>query len=208
MAWRRPGDNPSSEPVMVSLLTHLGITRPQWVNVQTIWERESNHCLDTVCHTSKLAKYFHNRSVTIGLCAFRELHDFYQGSKIKLVRITCWYRREHFSKYVYEDPHMWKIITVQYDLVIFMSRSINQYHFALELYRCYVNETQECVKFQSSMRKGCCKIHCRIFFQCNNKITKTKKGPIFLTWHMHMRWNYLSIPKLQWLYRWSLGMDG
>ena len=33
MAWRRPGDKPSSEPVMVSLLTHICITRPQWVNL-------------------------------------------------------------------------------------------------------------------------------------------------------------------------------
>ena len=32
MAWRRSGDKPSSEPMMVSLLTHICVTRPQWVN--------------------------------------------------------------------------------------------------------------------------------------------------------------------------------
>ena len=32
MAWRRPGDKPLSEPMMVSLPTHICITRPQWVN--------------------------------------------------------------------------------------------------------------------------------------------------------------------------------
>ena len=31
MAWRRPGDKPLSEPTMVSLLTHICVTRPQWV---------------------------------------------------------------------------------------------------------------------------------------------------------------------------------
>ena len=31
MAWRRPGDEPLSEPMAVSLLTHICITRPQWV---------------------------------------------------------------------------------------------------------------------------------------------------------------------------------
>ena len=31
MAWRRLGDKPLSEPVMVSLLTHICITQPQWV---------------------------------------------------------------------------------------------------------------------------------------------------------------------------------
>ena len=33
MAWRRPGDKPLSEPTMVSLLTHICVTRPQWVNL-------------------------------------------------------------------------------------------------------------------------------------------------------------------------------
>ena len=31
MAWRRPGDKPLSEPMMVSLPTHLCVARPQWV---------------------------------------------------------------------------------------------------------------------------------------------------------------------------------
>ena len=31
MAWRPPGDKPLSEPMMESLLTHICVTRPQWV---------------------------------------------------------------------------------------------------------------------------------------------------------------------------------
>ena len=31
MAWRRPGDKPLSEPMMVRLPTHICATRPQWV---------------------------------------------------------------------------------------------------------------------------------------------------------------------------------
>ena len=31
MAWRRPGDKPLSEPMMVSLPTHICVTQPQWV---------------------------------------------------------------------------------------------------------------------------------------------------------------------------------
>ena len=30
MAWRHPGDKPLSEPMMVSLTTHICVTRPQW----------------------------------------------------------------------------------------------------------------------------------------------------------------------------------
>ena len=32
MAWRRPGAKPLSEPMMVSFVTHICITWPQWVN--------------------------------------------------------------------------------------------------------------------------------------------------------------------------------
>ena len=35
MAWRRPGDKPLSEPIMVSLPTHICVTRHQWVNITT-----------------------------------------------------------------------------------------------------------------------------------------------------------------------------
>ena len=36
MAWRRPGDKPLSETMMVSLLTHICVTRPQWVKCNHI----------------------------------------------------------------------------------------------------------------------------------------------------------------------------
>ena len=32
MAWRRPGYKPLSEPMLVSLPTHICVTWPQWVN--------------------------------------------------------------------------------------------------------------------------------------------------------------------------------
>ena len=35
MAWRRPDDKPLSEPMMVNLLTHTCVIRPQWVNVRS-----------------------------------------------------------------------------------------------------------------------------------------------------------------------------
>ena len=31
MAWGRPGDKPLSDPLMISVLTHICVTRPQWV---------------------------------------------------------------------------------------------------------------------------------------------------------------------------------
>ena len=35
MAWRRSGDKPSSELIMISLLTDICVTRPQWVKSVT-----------------------------------------------------------------------------------------------------------------------------------------------------------------------------
>ena len=44
MAWRRPGDKPLSEPMMVSLSTHICVTQPQWGNLKTmndLWGKKS-----------------------------------------------------------------------------------------------------------------------------------------------------------------------
>ena len=38
MAWRRPGDKSLSEAVMDCLLTHICVTRPQWVNCHVLGE--------------------------------------------------------------------------------------------------------------------------------------------------------------------------
>ena len=35
MAWRRPGDKPLCEPMLITLLTHICVIRPQWV--KSMW---------------------------------------------------------------------------------------------------------------------------------------------------------------------------
>ena len=49
MAWRRPGDKPLSEPMMVSLLTHVCVTRPQWVKGIFQIPVLSKYDLDNLC---------------------------------------------------------------------------------------------------------------------------------------------------------------
>ena len=44
MAWRRPGDKPLSDPMMVSVLTHICVTWPQWVKLS---------CQNILASTSK-----------------------------------------------------------------------------------------------------------------------------------------------------------
>ena len=48
MAWRRPGDKPSSEPMMISLLTHVCTTRPQWVIITFHRSVSIRSCLNTL----------------------------------------------------------------------------------------------------------------------------------------------------------------
>ena len=43
MAWRRPGDKPLSEPMMVSSQTHICVTRPRWVK----WRKSCYPCKGT-----------------------------------------------------------------------------------------------------------------------------------------------------------------
>ena len=43
MAWRRSGDKALSEPMMVSLPTHICVTRLQWVKNSCIMRRQGGH---------------------------------------------------------------------------------------------------------------------------------------------------------------------
>ena len=45
MAWRRLGDKPLSEPMLVSLLMHICVTRPQWVNTNLKWPLLLYNCI-------------------------------------------------------------------------------------------------------------------------------------------------------------------
>ena len=51
MAWRRLGDKPLSEAMMVNLSTHICVTRPQWVNCPSIG-CSTNGCTKTFCLTN------------------------------------------------------------------------------------------------------------------------------------------------------------
>ena len=48
MAWRRSGDKPLSEPMMVSLLTHICVTRPQWVDCPSASKATLKNLVDYV----------------------------------------------------------------------------------------------------------------------------------------------------------------
>ena len=65
MAWRRPGDKPLSETMMVSLLTHICVTRPQWV-------------INCDYHTLKFPAHYnphifnHSRTISMNCCPTKQ----------------------------------------------------------------------------------------------------------------------------------------
>ena len=70
MAWRRPGDKPLSEAIMVSLLTHIWVVRPQWVNISFC----KRGPVDITIHRGAMASNIFGkltqilRSVSLDLC--------------------------------------------------------------------------------------------------------------------------------------------
>ena len=61
MAWRRSGDKPLSEPMMVWLPTYICVTQPQWVNnaekcVYIKWNGVSPQCICNMTVIVKLCK--------------------------------------------------------------------------------------------------------------------------------------------------------
>ena len=56
MAWRWPGNKPLSEPMLVSLLTYICITRPQWVKV--VFACSSSFEVEQFCFPHLCSDYF------------------------------------------------------------------------------------------------------------------------------------------------------
>ena len=50
MAWRRPGDKPLSEPMTISLPTHICVTRPQWFNA--LWPGDYRYSANVTLHAT------------------------------------------------------------------------------------------------------------------------------------------------------------
>ena len=80
MAWRRPGDKPLSEPMVDSLLTHICVTRPQWVNT----EAAGRHQL-----TLLMSLPFHHRSIVMwhrecALASTSLIISYYVTSSVQL----------------------------------------------------------------------------------------------------------------------------
>ena len=85
MAWRRPGDKPLSGPMMVILLTHICVTRPQRVNKGMLVKC---HCCEAhskesqITYLRKIPRYHKTR-----ICVEKEILSLCEKSIVHLVQI-------------------------------------------------------------------------------------------------------------------------
>ena len=75
MAWRRPGDKPLSEAMIVSLLTHICVARPQWVNQVWIDIQYNNYCVVKQRHPSykKETRFKLHVSTLLFPCSYHDI---------------------------------------------------------------------------------------------------------------------------------------
>ena len=109
MAWRRPGNKPLSEAMMVSFLTHICVTRPQWVNINWVIkaaaERSVKHLvsgrpifsvmLNIILYTDCIPGLdeHHDVSYTVYWC--------YYVCSVVLLEAICWKSRYYYYYYYY-----------------------------------------------------------------------------------------------------------
>ena len=81
MAWRRPGDKPLSEPMMVRLPTHKCVTQPQWVKPGPFTTRSSvaqnrpmSQIPECICSISHNGAFWDMEQVHSGICELGQLH--------------------------------------------------------------------------------------------------------------------------------------
>ena len=95
MAWRRLGDKPLSEPMMVSLPTHICVTRPQCDNgtaLQLTWKEEIGYCN---LWTHAKIKYMS----TSWEIALRWISQNTLENNSPLVQAMAWCPREYWFSY-------------------------------------------------------------------------------------------------------------
>ena len=106
MAWRRPGDKPLSEPMIVSLSTHICVTRPQWVKWSRPGARFTNDFLPAIQIRWKLGL------AVIPLLAIRSQQIFAHATTAQL---SC--QVQNFVTItVLESRWEWNEISIEFEL--------------------------------------------------------------------------------------------
>ena len=86
MTWRRPGDKPLSETMIVSLLTHICVMRPQWVNSVVLGDAYMCHWTGSSLVQVMVSHLFSTKPLLEPMVAYCQLGPWEQNSaKFELV---------------------------------------------------------------------------------------------------------------------------
>ena len=123
MAWRRPGDKPLSAPMLVSLLTHICVTRPQWVNplmlqlsclFSIFWIIQAMyHCqhfpgprkLPVGCYCINLMIQYVLSIIDLCYCNVKSLWEIFEQQLTqflgkKSISYTTWFQKTSFNTFI------------------------------------------------------------------------------------------------------------
>ena len=142
MAWRRPGDKPLSDPLMVSVLTHICVTRPQWVKSLGQRDAYTHHQLRPSLVQIMALYQFGTKPLSEPMLHHCKVNPSEQTSvkiysKLKHFHSTkcIWkYRLEYLSHFVLASMCWWahKLLL----LIIFVTYWLVQYSFlGLKFYK-------------------------------------------------------------------------
>ena len=94
MAWHWSGDKPLSEPMMVSLLTHICVTRPQWVKGLSYTIIPINQ-YKTIHRVYWIICPFANK---VDICYWAYWKKIYVVSTIEFVLHQWWYHKPSINQ--------------------------------------------------------------------------------------------------------------
>ena len=105
IAWHRAGAKPLSEPMMVNLLTHICVIRPQWVNSSSPWQNGHYFAIDILRCIFVKEKYCILIKNSLKFVPKGQIYN-----NIVLVKIMPWRRKSDkpLSKPNF-DPIHWRI---------------------------------------------------------------------------------------------------
>ena len=112
MAWRRPGDKPLSETIMVRLLTHICVTRPQWVN-RSMW-CIYYHLPVTLCIYHDVLTHWPLRSVVV-IIKVSFFHQGYVSEALSVKFISC--KCQNITLMIIQHWKMWWLAVVSHQAI-------------------------------------------------------------------------------------------
>ena len=129
MAWRRSGDKPLCEPMMASLLTHICVTRPQWVNSRLLKQSRAGLVTISLCKFSRTGliseKWKPHSCFLVATMPgkVRDVHFIHNNIILNTLRISCWVKMADILGAIFSYTLSWLHHCVSFKFISIFPRS-------------------------------------------------------------------------------------